>query len=112
MSFLTTCVENPDEDDWGKLKRVLKYLKGTMHMKLKLSVENMGMVQWWVDTSYNVHEDCRGQTGAMMSLGKGAVVNKYTKQKLNVRGSSEGELVGIDDAGTRLHSRSKCLLSG
>ena len=69
-----------------------------MHMKLKLSVENMGMVQWWVDASYNVHEDCRGQTGAMMGLGKGAVVSKSMKQKLNVRSSSEGEPVRIDDA--------------
>jgi hypothetical protein len=29
VSFLTTGVQAPDEDDWGKLKRVLKYLKGT-----------------------------------------------------------------------------------
>eukprot|EP00804_Cyclotella_cryptica_P007868 CCRYP_001430-RB/>CCRYP_001430-RB protein AED:0.37 eAED:0.34 QI:0/0/0/1/0.25/0/5/0/757 len=98
VSFLTTRVKKPDEDDWGKLKRVLKYLQGTMHMKLKLSVENMGMVKWWVDASYNAHEDCRGQTGAMMSLGKGAVVSKSTKQKLNLHSLSEGELVGIDDA--------------
>ena len=98
VSFLTTRVKKPGVDDWGKLKRVLKYLKGTMHMKLKLSVENMEMVKWWIDTSYNVHKDCRGQTGAMMSLGKGAVVSKSTKQKLNVCSSSEGEVVGIDDA--------------
>ncbi|KAL3804532.1 hypothetical protein HJC23_002571 [Cyclotella cryptica] len=96
--LLLAGVKKPDEDDWGKLKRVLKYLQGTMHMKLKLSVENMGMVKWWVDASYNAHEDCRGQTGAMMSLGKGAVVSKSTKQKLNLHSLSEGELVGIDDA--------------
>eukprot|EP00804_Cyclotella_cryptica_P009344 CCRYP_009005-RD/>CCRYP_009005-RD protein AED:0.36 eAED:0.36 QI:20/0.12/0.11/1/0/0/9/0/1019 len=46
VSFLTTRVKRPDEDDWGKLKRVLRYLKGTMHMKLKLSVENIGMIRW------------------------------------------------------------------
>eukprot|EP00804_Cyclotella_cryptica_P029935 CCRYP_017817-RA/>CCRYP_017817-RA protein AED:0.43 eAED:0.44 QI:0/0/0/1/0/0/3/0/166 len=32
VAFLMTRVEKPDEDDWGKLKRVLKYLKGTRHM--------------------------------------------------------------------------------
>ena len=26
VAFLTTRVKNPDEDNWGKLKRVLKYL--------------------------------------------------------------------------------------
>ena len=74
-AFLTTRVKKLDEGDWGKLKRVLKYLKGTKHLKW--------VIRWWVDAlyNYNAHEDCRGQTGgAMMSLGRGA------------------ELVAIDDA--------------
>jgi hypothetical protein len=33
-----------------------------------------------------------------MSLGEGAVISSSRKQKLNVRSSCEGELVGIDDA--------------
>ena len=98
VAFLTTRVKKPDEDDWGKLKRVLKYLKGTKHMKLTLSVEDLGVIKWWVDASYNAHGDCKGQTGAMMSLGKGAVMSFSRKQKLNVCSSAEGELVGIDDA--------------
>ena len=98
VGFLSTRVNKPDVDDWGKLKRVLKYLKGTKHMKLTLSVDNLGVIRWWVDASYNTHADCRGQTGAMMSLGKGAVINFSRKQKLNVRSSAEGELVGVDDA--------------
>ncbi len=53
------------------------------------------MIRWWVDASYNAHDDCRGQTGAMMSLGKGAVIIKSSKQKLS---SLVGELVGIDEA--------------
>jgi hypothetical protein len=98
VAFLTTRVEKPDEDDWGKLKRVLKYLKGTRHMRLRLSVNALGVIHWWVDASYNVHDDCRGQTGAMISLGRGAPISFSRKQKLNVRSSCEGELVGVDDA--------------
>jgi hypothetical protein len=98
VAFLTTRVKKPDEDDWGKLKRLLKYLKGTKHLKLTLSVDSLSKVLWWVDASYNVHDDCRGHTGAMMSLGKGAPISFSRKQKLNVRSSCEGELVGIDDA--------------
>ena len=33
VAFLTTWVNCPDEDDWGKLKRVLKYLNGTQLLK-------------------------------------------------------------------------------
>jgi hypothetical protein len=98
VSFLTTRVRKPDKDDWGKLKRVLQYLYGTKHMKLTLSVDDLQQIQWWVDASYNMHEDCKGQTGAMMSLGKGAPISFSRKQKLNVRSSCEGELVGVDDA--------------
>ena len=98
VAFLTTRVKRPDEDDWGKLKRLLKYLKGTKHMKLTLRVDSLNCIRWWVDASYNVHDDCRGHTGAMMSLGRGAEISFSRKQRLNVRSSCEGELVGIDDA--------------
>ena len=75
MTFLTTWVQKPDLDNWGKSKRVLRYLKGAKYMKLTLSVEDMSVICWWVDASYNAHEDFRGQTGALMSLGKGAVIS-------------------------------------
>jgi hypothetical protein len=41
VSFLTTRVKRPNKDDWGKLKRALRYLCGTRHMKLNLSVDNL-----------------------------------------------------------------------
>ncbi len=39
MAFLTTRVRCPDEDDWGKVKRLLGYLKGTLNMQLILSAD-------------------------------------------------------------------------
>ncbi len=41
VSFLTTRVKAPDEDDWGKLVRVLKYINGTRYMKRILSADEM-----------------------------------------------------------------------
>ena len=55
VSFLCTRTRAPDEDDWGKLKRVLKYLYGTRHMKLCLVVDYLENITWWVDASYVVH---------------------------------------------------------
>ena len=97
VSFLTTRVKHPNEYDWGKLKKVLKYLNGTRHMKLKMMVENMSLIRWWVDASYNVHWDIRGHNGAMMSLGKGDIISNSNKQNLNVNISTEGELVSTYD---------------
>ncbi len=44
VAFLTTRVNSPDKDDWGKLKRVLKYLNGTKYLKLNLRVDNLGVL--------------------------------------------------------------------
>jgi hypothetical protein len=44
IGFLTARVKDPDEDNWGKLKRVLKYLNGTKHLKLKLGVWDVEVV--------------------------------------------------------------------
>ena len=96
-SFLTTRVRVPDQDDWGKLVRVLRYLDGTKHMKLHLSVDTMSSIHWWVDTSYGTHNDGKGHTGMMMLLGKGAAISSSKKQKMSTKSSTESELVGVDD---------------
>ena len=97
-AFLTTRVKNPDEDDWGKLKRLLQYLKGTLHMPLILSADSMTMPRWWVDAAYAVHHDCKGHTGAGMSLGRGMAMSYSWKHKINTKSSTEAEIVGVDDS--------------
>ena len=72
LAFLTTKVKTPDEDNWEKLKRVLKYLNGTKYLKLKLSMEDLGLLKWYVDGSHNTHWDCKGCGGAMFYAGKGS----------------------------------------
>ncbi len=89
-------MKEPDEDDWGKLKRVLKYLNGTKYLRLTLSVNNLGVLKWYVDGSHNVHWDCRGHGGAMFTMGKGAVLSYSRKLKLNTRSSTKTELVAAD----------------
>ena len=69
VAFLTTKVKRPNEDDWGKLRRVLKYLKGTKYMKLTLTIDDLSIIKWWVDASDWMHHNLRGHTGSMMSLG-------------------------------------------
>ena len=96
MAFLTTRVKSPDEDDWGKLKCVLKYFDGTKCLKLRLTVGSLAVLKWYVDGSQNVHWDCKGHGGAMFSLGRGAASSYSRKLKLNTRSSTETELVTAD----------------
>jgi hypothetical protein len=40
----------------------------------------------------------RSHTGALLSLGQGALMLMSSKQKINTKSSTEAELVGVDDA--------------
>jgi hypothetical protein len=57
VAFLTTCVKHPDEDDWGKSKRVLRYLNGTRSLHHKLCAESISNIVWYIDASYQTHTD-------------------------------------------------------
>jgi hypothetical protein len=97
ISFLTTRVREPDEDDWAKLAHLMKYLRGTKEMPLKLSANGSGILKWWVDGSFAVHPNMRGHTGGGLSMGRGFPIATSSKQKLNTRSSTESELVAVDD---------------
>ena len=97
ISFLTTRVREPDEDDWTKLTHLMKYIRGTKDLPLVLSANGSGILKWWVDGSFGVHPNMRGHTGAGLSMGRGFPIASSSKQKLNTRSSTESELVAVDD---------------
>ena len=66
-------------------------------MKLRLSVNNMSIIEGFVDASDRTYMDYKGHTGAYMTLGKGAVTSMSTKHKINTKISTESEFVGADD---------------
>jgi hypothetical protein len=97
IAFLCTRVQEPTKHDYNKLARVIKYLRKTEDMVLRLSADNLNVVKWWIDASYAVHPDMRSHTGGTMSLGTGSAYSTSNKQKLNTTSSTEAELVGIHD---------------
>jgi hypothetical protein len=94
VSFLCKRVSAPDEDDYKKLTRVMRYLQKTIYLKLKLESYGSGLM---VDASYGVHADMKGHTGGTMSMGKGSIYSVATGQKLVARSSTESELIGVHD---------------
>jgi hypothetical protein len=99
---LCTRVKDPNQADWAKLIRMMKYLYGTQDERLTLRVDDLRVVKWYVDASFAVHPDFKSHTGAVMMMGKGAIQSIARKQKLNVQSSTESELVSIDDAATMI----------
>jgi hypothetical protein len=72
VAFLCTRVKEPDLDDYKKLTRVMRYLRGTKILPLRLKADDSGAIKWWVDGSFAVHHDMKSQTGGTVSLGKGS----------------------------------------
>jgi hypothetical protein len=97
IAFLCTRVQQPTRHDHNKLSRVIKYLRKTKDLILRLSADNLNIIKWWIDASYGVHHDMRSHTGGVMSTGNGAAYSTSKKQKLNTKSSTEAELIGIDD---------------
>ena len=71
----------------------MKYLNGTKYLKLNISVDDLGLLKWYIDGSHNLHWDCKRHGGAILTLGKGATTIYLRKVKLNTRSSVETELV-------------------
>ena len=93
VAFLKARVRQMDDDVWKKLLRLMGYLKNTKDLELTLQANKIDFLKWYINASYAVHNDKRGQTGGAVIMGKGASYNRSTKQNINTRSSTETELV-------------------
>ena len=57
IPFLRTQVRSPYEDEWLKLVRVIRYIRGTMHLTILLRANSLSVIKWWVDASFAAHPD-------------------------------------------------------
>lgn len=49
VAFVFTHVKEPNADDYKKLARVIKYLRGTIHLPLLIRRNEIGTLSWSVD---------------------------------------------------------------
>ena len=98
VSFFTTRVREPTEEDWNKICGMMRFLKQTQYDVLTLSIDNSGVIRWFVDAAFALHSDFRSHTGTVATMGKGAAGHICRKQGLNTRSSTEAEVVGADEA--------------
>ena len=81
---------------------MLKYVNATQELALTLQPEARINVTSYIDASYGVHPNGRSHTGSVITLGKGAVHAKSTKQKLVSKSSTESELVALSDEASQV----------
>ncbi len=69
VSFLTTRVTKPTVEDDNKLIHVLRYLRGTKDLALHISGSDGMLIISYIDSSFAIHPDGKGHTGAVISIG-------------------------------------------
>jgi hypothetical protein len=83
VAFMVTRVTEPNEGDWKKLVKMMKYLKATKDDVPYISADDTGTIQWHVDAAFTIHKDIKSHTGATLTLGSGTICSISTKQKVN-----------------------------
>ena len=72
-------VNSPNKQDYKKLRRVINYLKETVHLPLVIGANNSGTLTWNINASFAVYLDCKSYTGACLTLGHGSVLSISAK---------------------------------
>jgi len=97
VSFLCTHVKAPMEVDWGKLRRVMRFIKHTINNRCITGTDDIPKLEIWIDASHAVHEDMKGVTGGCMSMGWGVLHAKASKQMIYTKSTCESELIGFSE---------------
>ena len=73
-----------------------KYRNRTKNLKLTIGIDTIEVLRWYVNALFMVHDDCRGHTGATLTMGKGSITSFSCKHKLNGKGSTKSVLIVVD----------------
>lgn len=101
VSILSRKVSAPTKEDWNELKRVVRYLKGTINMRLKLSyVENKSDIFFgYADADWaEGREDRKSNSGYVFKVYGGVVSWCCRKQSCVALSSTEAEFVALAEA--------------
>ena len=75
------------------MRRVIAYIRGTIGNVRIIGYTSLHDIFIRIDVAYAVNPDMKSQMGGTMSLGIGILHAKCSKQELNVKSSTETELV-------------------
>jgi hypothetical protein len=97
ISWLSSRVQSPTEDDMKKLNQVLGYLSKYPKRTLQhLRGGNLNL-ECFIDASFGVHPDRTSRTGVIAMLAGASVGGWSSKQKLVSKSSTESEVIGLSD---------------
>jgi len=80
-----------------KFMRMMCWLKTTQDDVRTVGAGDLLHMLTTTDSAHAVHNDMRGHTGQIFTMGTGVLDQKASKQKMNTRSSTECEHVGTSE---------------
>ena len=102
ISYLAKRVQHPNEDDYKKLCRLVKYIRRSSELGIILEADKLLHVVAWIDASHAVHVDHKSHSATVISLGKGPIYQKSGSQRINTKSSTESETVALSDGSSQV----------
>jgi len=75
----------------------MKYLQDTWYLPLILEDDNSGVLKWYIDGSFAIHNDIKSHTGINLTMGKGTIYGGSLKHELNSKSSTEAGLISVSN---------------
>ena len=97
ISFLASRVNKANQKDKSKLNKIFAYLNETKYQLTKYKCNTKVELQSFIDASWATHEDCKGRTGVILTMGGAAIGGWSYKQRMVTRNSTESEIVALTD---------------
>ena len=97
LAFLCTRVDRSTEQDSEKLRRLLTYMNNTKYDFLTIGAVNIEKLLTFVDVSFAVNQDMRSHSFGGVSFGKGFLLTRSTKQKVDTSSTTESDVFGASD---------------
>lgn len=103
INKLSHFMHAPLQTHWQALKRLLRYLKGTIHHGLVLNRNSSLTLSAFSDSDWGgVHSAGRSTTAYLLYLGTNIVSWRSTRQKIVSRSSTEAEYKALENASAEL----------
>lgn len=101
ISILAQKVSNPNEEDWNQLKRVVRYLKSSSNLKLKLSDirSDRNLLYGYADANWAEDSQTRKSNSGYVFFFNGGIVSwACRKQSCVSLSSTEAEFIALSEA--------------
>jgi ribonuclease HI len=101
VDYVAQRSSNPSDRDVRAVKRIFRYLRGTMELGLiyrRVKENNAFKLQIYTDAAFDVNENSKSQTGYLIKLGDCTIYATSKKQPIIAQSSCEAEYIAMTEA--------------